>query len=507
MNITELLTSTAARLPDQPVLYFKKEAMTYKELQSRVFRTAAGLKNLGVQKGTKAALMMTNRPEYIIAYFGILAAGGTVVPINPAFKEKEVTYILNDSESELLITEDAAKEVILQARDQLTSIKELVLLSETADDRFTPWYKLDSPSPISHITPLDSEDTAQIIYTSGTTGSPKGAMITHGNLNWMSITAAVYNQMVPSDRVLCVLPLFHAYAKLQGFLAPIAHGCTIYLEERFHPVDTLKAIAGNKITIFLGVPTMYALFAQVPQLVQQLDFSHLRTAGSGGASLPAELLHKTNESLGVDISEGYGLTESTVMLMTTHRSLPKKLNSVGMPLPGIDLKVVDPEGKEVPPHAVGEVIFRGPNMMKGYYKKPQETENTIKDGWLYTGDLAYRDEDGYHFIVDRKKDIIIRGGFNVYPRELEETLYTHPAVVECSVIGRPDPIFGEKTVAYIAKKDPDLTEEALRDFCKDKLSEYKVPDYICFIDQIPKSGTGKILKMALKEYDKKTVTN
>ena len=213
-------------------------------------------------------------------------------------------------------------------------------------------------------------------------------------------------------------------------------------------------------------------------------------------------LHKTNATFGVEISEGYGLTESTVMLMTTPRDLEKKLNAVGVPLAGVDLKIVDVEGNEVGPHEVGEIIFRGPNMMKGYYKKPEETENTIKEGWLYTGDMAYKDEDGYHFIVDRKKDIIIRGGFNIYPREIEELLYQHPAVVECSVIGRPDPIFGEKTVAYVVKKDPELTEQAVRDYCKEKIAEYKVPDYISFIEEIPKSGTGKLLKTALKELDK-----
>ena len=506
MNIVELLTSTTSRLPDQPVIHFRNEQITYKELQDKVFTVAAGLRDLGVQKGQNVALMMTNRPEYIVTYFAILSNGGTVVPINPAFKEQEVTYILNDSESELLIIEDASKPVVVNALEQFTTVKKIINYSDEIEEQFISWNDLNS-EPITEVVPLHATDVAQIIYTSGTTGNPKGAMITHGNLNWMAITAAVFNKFVPSDRILCVLPLFHAYAKLQGFLAPIAHGCSIYLEEKFHPVDTLKAIAGNKITVFLGVPTMYAYFAQVPQVMEQLDFSSLRISGSGGASLPAELLHKSNESLGVDIGEGYGLTESTVMLMTTPANMPKKINSVGIPLPGVDLKVVDPEGNEVVPHQVGEIIFRGPNMMKGYYKKPEETENTIIDGWLYTGDLGYRDEEGYHFIVDRKKDIIIRGGFNIYPREIEEQLYQHPAIVECSVIGRPDTVFGEKTVAYVAKKDPDLTEEAVREYCQEKLSEYKVPDYICFIDQIPKSGTGKILKTALKELDRKQVTN
>ena len=506
MNIVELLTSTTSRLPDQPVIHFKGAQITYKELQEKVFQVAAGLKSQGVKKGMNVALMLSNRPEYIVSYFAILANGGTVVPINPTFKEQEVTYIVNDSESEILIIEDASKPVIENAMAQFKNIKTIINYSDSVDERFLSWNDLETVGAISEIFPLLETDVAQIIYTSGTTGNPKGAMITHGNLNWMALTAAITNRLTPTDRILCVLPLFHAYAKLQGFLAPIVHGCSIYLEEKFHPVETLKAIADNEITIFLGVPTMYAYFAQVRHLVGNMDFSKLRTAGSGGASLPAELLHKTNEWLGVDISEGYGLTESTVMLMTTHAYLPKKINSVGMPIPGVDLKIVDAEGNEVALHEVGEIIFRGPNMMKGYYKKPEETANTIKDGWLYTGDLAYRDEEGYHFIVDRKKDIIIRGGYNVYPREVEEVIYQHPAVVECSVIGRPDPVFGEKTVAYVVSKDPELTEEALRNYCTDKVTEYKVPDFITFIEELPKSGTGKILKTALKDLDKK-VTN
>lgn len=504
MNIVELLTSTVSRLPNQPAIHYREQVMTYLELRDQIFSVAAGLKNKGITQETKVALMMTNRPEYIITYFAILATGATVVPINPTFKEKETTYIINDSESEYLITEAAASAVIQNSMNDFKQMKEIYYFGEEENHPFTDWYELQSVSPISKVVPVHAEDVAQIIYTSGTTGNPKGAMITHANLNWMTITAAVINQLTPKDRVLCVLPLFHAYAKLQGFLAPIAHGSTIYLEDRFHPVDTLEKISKYQISIFLGVPTMYAFFLQNPA-ISNLDFSHLRTAGCGGASLPAEILHKTNQSLGVEISEGYGLTESTVMLMTTPRDMIKKLNSVGVPIPGVDLKIVDPEGQEVEPHAVGEIIFRGPNMMKGYYKKEDDTINTIKDGWLYTGDLAYYDEDGYHFIVDRKKDMIIRGGFNIYPRELEEVLYTHPDILECSVIGRPDPVFGEKTVAYVAKKKPELQEEEVVSYCKERLAEYKVPDYICFIDQIPKSGTGKMLKTVLKDYDKNTI--
>ncbi|CAH0344008.1 long-chain fatty acid--CoA ligase [Bacillus sp. CECT 9360] len=503
MNIVELLSSTVERLPDNPAIHFKNEILTYKELQHKVFQAAAGLRSLGVNENTNVALMMTNRPEYIITYFALLANGATVVPINPLFKEQEVTYILNDSESEFLIIEELSRQVIENARPQFQSIKEIIYYGDQALSGYLNWKELLLHSPITEIVQRKSIDTAQIIYTSGTTGNPKGAMISHSNLNWMAITSAVFSEIKPGDRIMCVLPLFHAYAKLQGFLSPISHGATIYLEERFEPVSILDSIASQKITVFLGVPTMYAMFVQSPNITE-LDFSNLRIAGSGGASIPVEIIEKANRLMGVEIAEGYGMTESTVMLTATPASAEKKHGSVGLPLPGVDLKIIDPEGSTLPPKAVGEIVFRGPNAMKSYYKKPQETENSIKDGWLYTGDLAYQDEDGYIFIVDRKKDLIIRGGYNVYPREIEEILYAHREVVECAVIGRPDPILGEKIVAYIVIKTSQ-SEKDLQDFCKEKLVHYKVPDHICFIDQLPKSGTGKILKTALKKQDKNFV--
>lgn len=500
MNIVELLSSTVDRLPDNPAIHFKDDILTFRKLQQKVFQAASGLRRLGVKEDTKVALMMTNRPEYIITYFAILANGATVVPLNPLFKELEVTYILNDSESEFLIIEELSRQVIETARLQFQSVKDIIYYGDEARSGYFNWKELLLHSSIAQPLQRKSMDTAQIIYTSGTTGNPKGAMISHANLNWMAITSAVFSEIKPGDRIMCVLPLFHAYAKLQGFLSPISHGATIYLEERFEPVSILDSIAKHKITVFLGVPTMYAMFVQCPN-ISKLDFSNLRIAGSGGASIPVEIIEKAKRRMGVEIAEGYGMTESTVMLTATPASAEKKHGSVGLPLPGVDLKIIDQEGKTVPSTSVGEIVFRGPNAMKGYYKKPQETENTIRNGWLYTGDLAYQDEDGYIFIVDRKKNLIIRGGYNVYPREIEEVLYTHSEIVECAVIGRPDPILGEKIVAYIVTKTTQ-NEKELQDFCTEKLVHYKVPDNICFIDQLPKSGTGKILKTALKKQDK-----
>jgi len=501
MNIIELLQSTVERYPDTTALVFRNQETTYQKLEQSVRKAASGLKALGVTTDTKVGLMMANKPEYIITYFAILANGATVVPLNPLFKEAEVIYILNDSEAEILVVEQLSLAVIENARKELSTIKEIVCFGES--ENYIPWESLLTYPEMEDFVPRKGSETAQIIYTSGTTGFPKGAMITHANLNWMAIAAAVTNSIKPGDRILCVLPLFHAYAKLQGILANIAHGGTIYIEERFEPVSILDKISKNKINIFLGVPTMYTMFIHSPN-IKELDFSELRIAGSGGASLPAEIIGKVKELMNVEISEGYGLTESTVMLCASPREGVKKIGSTGVPLAGVNLKIVDPEGNTVAPKEVGEIIFRGPNLMKGYYKQPQETDNAIRDGWMHTGDLAYADEDGYIFIVDRMKDMIIRGGYNVYPREIEEVLYTHPNVVECAIIGRPDPVFGEKIVAYVVTKT-EQEEDELREYCKQKLVHYKTPDYFIFIKEIPKSGTGKMLKTALKKLDRETV--
>jgi len=312
----------------------------------------------------------------------------------------------------------------------------------------------------------------------------------------MTETCTKMTEVIHEDRVLVVLPLFHAYAKLQGLLQCVLKGSTIYLEERFIPEVILQKIADYKITIYLGVPTMYTMFLSLPK-IHELDFSNLRLAGCGGASLPMEIMERVNKAMGVELGEGYGQTESTVMISCFPPNSEKQYGSVGLPLPGIDLKIVEPSGREVPLGEVGEIIFRGPNTMKGYYKKEEETNDTIKDGWVYTGDLGRQDERGFLYIVDRKKDMIIRGGYNVYPREIEEVLYTHPDIVECAVIGESDPVFGEEVAAYIVTKESRSPEEIVT-FCKQHLVHYKVPRKIYFLSELPKTATGKILKTPLK---------
>lgn len=494
MNIAQFLLNSTKVRPKHPVIVFRDESISYEQITQKVKEKAVGLRKYGIKNNDHVGLMMANKPEYAIAYFALLSLGATVIPINPLFKENEITYILNDSEAVALIVDEIGVAEVTKSKGNLSTVDTFICLQPTED--YISWNEVSGEVADFFMEPKNKDDNAQIIYTSGTTGKPKGALITHGNMAWMTDTGSNMLELTEEDRILVVLPLFHAYAKLQGLLNAIYKGCTIYLEERFLPDVILKKISDYNITIFLGVPTMYTMFINLPQ-IKELDFSHLRTAGCGGATLPLEILEKVNAAMGVDIGEGYGQTESTVMISCFPPNSEKVHGSVGLPLPGMELKIVDPNGKEVPTGEVGEIIFRGPNAMKGYYKKEYETRETIKDGWVYTGDLGKQDERGLLYIVDRKKDMIIRGGYNVYPREVEEVLYTHPQIVECAVLGESDPTFGEEVAAYIVVRE-ETTAENITEYCKERLAHYKVPRKIYFLEALPKNATGKILKAPLK---------
>lgn len=498
MNVVYSLVESTKKLQNHPAIVFKKETITYEELTEQVLRLASGFQRIGIQKGTHVAMMVSNRPEYIFTYYGLLAIGAVVIPINPLFKPDEIIYILNDSDSEVLVLDDNSLEAVNSSKDALEKTKTYIYLGENQAEGMISWASLAKDEPIKQLVELDPDELAQIIYTSGTTGQPKGAMISHGNIDWMSETSlSLSSKMTPDDRILLVLPLYHAYAKLQGMVTPFRVGSTIYLEERFYPDHILNVISEEKITQFMGVPTMYTMFVNNPKITEY-DFSALKYCGSGGASIPVEIIEKVNQLMGVEVMEGYGQTESTVMISRTRAGSERRPGSVGLPVPGMDLKVVDMEGREVPQGEIGEIIFRGPNAMKGYYKKPEETMQTIKEGWVYTGDLGRVDEEGFIYIVDRKKEMIIRGGFNVYPREVEEVLYTHKSVVECAVIGEAHPVFGEEVAAYIVTNE-DIDKDSIISFCEEHLVHYKVPRLIYFIEELPRNATGKILKSKVKE--------
>lgn len=345
---------------------------------------------------------------------------------------------------------------------------------------------------------IHGDDVAVILYTSGTTGKPKGAMLTHKNLYSNAMDVSHDLKMTGDDRIITVLPMFHVFSLTDCLNAPILSGAAILIVPKFSPKEIFRLGKKYKPTIFFGVPTMFNFLYQFPEGKPE-DLESLRFCFSGGASLPVSMLRNFEEKFNVVILEGYGLSEASPTTTCNPLDRERKPGSIGTSITHVETKVVNDFGEEVTVGEVGELIIRGPNVMKGYYKMPEETSRVIKDGWLYTGDLAKMDEDGYFYIVDRKKDLIIVGGYNVYPREVEEVFYHHPAIVEAAVFGVPDPDRGEAVVAYVATKDPLITVEQLYAYCKEHLAKYKLPSVIEIIEELPKSGTGKILRRVLKE--------
>jgi len=345
---------------------------------------------------------------------------------------------------------------------------------------------------------LADDDVAVILYTSGTTGKPKGAMLTHKNVYSNAQDTANYLKINGEDRVIATLPMFHVFCLTVALNAPLMNGGTVLIVPKFSPAKIFQLAREEKATIFAGVPTMYNFLYQYEEGKAE-DLQTLRLCISGGASIPVALLKNFEQKFKVIISEGYGLSEASPVTCFNPLDRPRKPGSIGTSIMNVENKVVNEFGEEVPVGEVGELIVRGPNVMKGYYNMPEETAHTIRDGWLYTGDLAKMDEEGYFYIVDRKKDMIIVGGYNVYPREVEEVLYSHPDVVEAAVIGVPDPNFGEAVKCFVVSRNPNLTEEQLIEYCREHLAKYKVPSSIEFLEELPKNTTGKILRRALKE--------
>ena len=460
-------------------------SVTYGELWEIVQRLGTGLRRLGVEPGERVGLMLGNVPEFVQVYFGILAAHGTVVPLNVLYKGEEVRYILEDAGIRRIITSRIFMPVIQAAREKLTRPFQVILLDgEGGADLFRETGETVAPDP---------QEVAVCLYTSGTTGWPKGALLSHQNL---LNNIASFRQMAPCDEhdlFFCALPLFHSFAATVLMLFPLDLGAGIVLEPRFTPDHTLRVIAEKRVTILAAVPSMYALWAQLPPL--SLDLSTVRFAISGGASLSVKVLRRFEERYGIPIYEGYGLTEAAPVLTENPLLGPRKVGSVGKPLPGVELKVVDEEGREVPVGEVGEIIARGGNIMLGYLNRPEATAEVLKDGWLYTGDLGRQDEDGYFYIVDRKKDLIIVGGLNVYPREVEEVMVAHPAVADAAVIGVPDPTRGEAPKAYVVlRPGVSCSRQELLRFVRERLAPFKVPRDVEFCEALPRTISGKVLR-------------
>jgi long-chain acyl-CoA synthetase len=498
MSLLRMLARSADRVPERPAFVFRERSLSYAALLAGAHAVGRRLTSLGVRPGQRVALQMPNAPEFGMAYFGILVSGATVVPLNPLLKPDEVRYILQDSEVAAMVCLPVCYRGLREAR-QGQGVP-IVLLGGDAEGRDPADVALSltgAPGPAEGIPALDEQAVAVCLYTSGTTGRPKGAMLTHRNLlsNLLAFNRVL--QATEADVFLTVLPMFHAFAATVMFLGPIMLGATIVVEPRFTPDLVLKAVADHRVTLFSGVPTMYAMLAATPR--PSLDLSSWRLCISGGAGLPPPVLEAFEAKYGVPIYEGYGPTECSPVLTVNPPHRVRKIGSVGPAIPDLELRIVDDEDRPQPPGTVGEIVARGPNVMLGYLNRPAETAQALRNGWYHTGDLGRVDEDGYYYIVDRKTDLIIVGGLNVYPREIELVLAQHPAVAESAVIGVAEPLRGEVPQAMVVLREgAEATSQGLLTWCRQRLAAYKIPRGLTIVPALPKTVTGKILKSQLR---------
>ncbi len=487
-NLAQNLIDTAGRHPDRLALRQDEQTFTYAQFEALTSVIAGHLRAKGFGPGDRLALSLPNVTAFPLAYYGALRLGGIVVPMNPLFKSREVEYYLKDSGAKIVI---GLPNPDTQAGAEAAGC-------EFLDVTTLPALLAQPVEPFAQVVDRDDDDTAVLLYTSGTTGSPKGAELRHGNLNAnQEVSARTLLQVRPEDVLMGCLPLFHVFGMTTALNTAVSSGAALTLLPRFDPAAALRMIERDKVTIFLGVPTMYsALLAARPQV--EADVSSLRCCVSGGASLPVEVMRKFEKALDCIILEGYGLSETSPVASFNHPDAERKPGSIGTPIEGVEMALHGDDGQPTPEGEIGEIVIRGHNIMRGYWNKPEATAAAIRDGWFYTGDLARRDEEGYYFIVDRSKDMIIRGGYNVYPREIEEVLYEHPDVTECAVVGVPHPELGEEIAAYVVLREgAEADAAALQAYVKERVAPYKYPRAVHLIETLPKGATGKILKREL----------
>ena len=505
MPLYDSIARGREQYPDRLAIVYRDTRLTYGALADQVDRCAAALRALGVGTGGRVAILLPNCPPFTITYYGATALGAMCVPANPLLKAPELVHIWGDSECEVVVTASPLLAAAREAAASLPRLRHVVSIGpEPAGEGVLSFAELlgtTSPRPIDP-SGIAENDPAVCIYTSGTTGRPKGALLSHRNLLSNCDQCRRFLRFDGSDNFLCVLPLFHSFAGTVCQNTALYCGARITLMEQFHPARALDTIATERVTIVAGVPAMFAAMLQLPPDMER-DLSSVRVAVSGGAPMPVPVLEAFEKRFGVPIIEGDGPTECSPVTSVNPLDGVRKPGSIGVPLPGVEMRIFDDQDNEVPVGAVGEIVVRGPNVMLGYLNQPEATAEAMRSGWYHTGDLGTMDEDGYFRIVDRKKDMLIVGGINVYPREVEEVLYAHPSVADAAVIGAHDPLRGEQVVAVVVlKPDATATERELIGFCRQRLANYKVPRKIVFRDQMPRSDTGKILKRLLrKEMD------
>jgi len=484
-NLAMNLKDAVGQFPDRPAIRMHGQVLTYSDLDELTARVAGWLRGRGVEPGDRVGVMVPNVVAFPVLYYGVLRVGGIVVPMNPLLKAREVEHCLGDSGARLVFAWETAAEEAAAGAEPLGADCHIITGATLSDVAAWPVH--------GDFATRNEEDTAVILYTSGTTGTPKGAQLTHANMRTnAAVTASQLFALEADDVIMGCLPLFHSFGQTCGLNATILAGASLTLLPRFEPTAALQLIERDRVTILEGVPTMYVAMLQAGGGVA--DTSSLRLCASGGAALPLEVLNGFGETFGAMILEGYGLSETSPAASFNFPGRAKP-GSIGLPIDGVEMRVVDEAGHEVATGEVGEIVIRGDNVMRGYWNRPEATAEAIKGGWFYTGDMARQDDDGFFFIVDRKKDMIIRGGFNVYPREIEEVLYEHPDVLEAAVIGVSHPIHGEEIAAAVAlKPGAEATPEELRDYVKARVAPYKYPRHVWLVSELPKGPTGKIQK-------------
>ena len=486
-NLADNLTATAERFPDRPAIKLDDLVLTWSDVQQGAQRVAGMLQGKGIGPGDRVAMVLPNVPPFPVIFYGALAVGAVVVPMNPLLKGREVKYYLEDSGASILfawkdMAEEAGKgasEVGIECVEVGTDFAEV----------------LAGHDPVTEVVSREDDDDVVLLYTSGTTGQPKGAQLTHHGMSTNAATSAeTLIEITEDDVVMGCLPLFHVFGLTCGLNASVLKGSCLTLIPRFDPEKALEVVSRDQVTVFEGVPTMYAAMLHAKG-ADAADMSSLRTCISGGSAMPVEVMKSFEQKFDCIVLEGYGLSETSPVASFNQPGQERKPGSIGTPVRGCEMKVVDDDGQEVPQGEKGEIVIKGENVMKGYWGREEATADSIKDGWFSTGDVATQDEDGYFFIVDRKKDLIIRGGYNVYPREVEEALYEHEAVREVAVIGIKDDSLGEEVGAAVALKEGASVEvEELQAFAKERLAAYKYPRAVWIVEELPKGPTGKILR-------------
>lgn len=499
MPLDKILSKSAEEFGDKTAIVWNEKDYSFKDLDSMSNKFANALLEMGLSKGDRVCIFMQNSPEFVISHFGIIKAGGITVPLNVMYRRHELVHMVNDSGASIVVTSESNLPHVLEVKNALKSLKQIVVTSFNVPDECLSFYRLlegssDTPTNVAN----NDEDLAVICYTSGTTGSAKGAMITHSNFISNIATISKLWELSDNDRLMMALPMFHVHGLGIAVHGMVYCGYTMILLERFDARKVLEGIERHRCTVFMGVPTMYIKLLEMED--HKYDLSSMRLWTVGSAPMPVDAMEKFKEKYGFELLERYGMTETAVVIASNPLRGKRKPGSVGLPIPGVEVRIVDDEDNELPVNEVGEIVVRGPNVMKGYWNRPQETEEAFRKGWFHTGDLGKIDEEGYLHIVGRKKEMIISGGFKIFPREVEEVLHAHPKVKEVAVVGIPDPVRGESVKAFIVLKDGmTASDEELDEYCRNNLAAFKVPRIYEFVSSLPRTPSGKILNRLISQ--------